>query len=158
MSLLELFALKGFTGGAGNPSGGGGSEWRLINTVNITEDVASITIDTDSDGNPFDLCEYFMVIDNSPYVATSSNIYVRHNGSAGTQITRYELFPKEGNTSANVKNYVYACRHVDMWRFLIRYNKESMTDNVPMEMNKNVNSIYLHGNTFKAGRIRLYGR
>ena len=38
-------------------SGGGASEWEVINEVTTTEEVTSVTISTDLNGQPFDLIE-----------------------------------------------------------------------------------------------------
>lgn len=44
------------------PSGGGGGEWRLINTFTIeTEDLSKVYFNTDLDGNPFELRELWIV-------------------------------------------------------------------------------------------------
>lgn len=137
---------------------GGGEEWRLINIFNITEEVSGITIDTDTDGNAFSLSEYFLMIDNSPAVSSSTNIFVRHNGSSLNQFARYDLFPSETNTTSHVRNYVHGERVGELWRFALRYNKETHSDAPPFEMNENVYSVYLFGGTFIAGRVRLYGR
>lgn len=53
-----------FTGGGG--ADGGSSEWELINTVTVTEDmgVDHIEITTDSNGNPFELLELAVIAQN----------------------------------------------------------------------------------------------
>ena len=43
------------------PSGGGGEKaWRLLNTATIKEEVSSISINQDSDGNPFEIEDFLI--------------------------------------------------------------------------------------------------
>lgn len=51
-----------FGASSGSSSGGSEKEWKLINTITLEEDVTNIEIDTDSEGDPFDLEELIVII------------------------------------------------------------------------------------------------
>lgn len=55
--LLNLGIPKGADG-----AGGGGDEWELIRSIDLTEDVASISITTDNSDRPFALRDIFIII------------------------------------------------------------------------------------------------
>lgn len=61
------------------PSGGGGGEWRLINTFTIeTEDLAKVYFNTDLYGNPFELRELWIVGNgkNATTHSGSTSVYI----------------------------------------------------------------------------------
>jgi hypothetical protein len=51
---------------------GGSAEWRLIKTIEITEDTAQITVTKDEDGNPFSLEEMRIDILNNQAASTAT--------------------------------------------------------------------------------------
>ena len=82
----------------GTVSGGGTSDWRLIKTIEITEEVASISFDSDDDGNPFEVeslliyagltvktsrnSQFIVSMNNTTDVITSSNNFVGTTGKS----------------------------------------------------------------------------
>ena len=60
---------------------GAGNNWELINTAELTEDAASISISTDSNGQPFRISHYAFIMTAKGSTATTSNtnLYVKLN-------------------------------------------------------------------------------
>lgn len=56
------------------PSGGQKKEWRLLNTVELTENVSDIFVDRDLNGNPFECDEIWLVVTAKRANNTTANI------------------------------------------------------------------------------------
>ena len=56
------------------PAGSAEKEWRLLNTVELTENVSDIFVDKDSDGNPFECDEIWLVVIAKRANNTSANL------------------------------------------------------------------------------------
>lgn len=63
------------------PQGGGGGasvekQWRLLNTVTLTEPVSAIEILTDSDGNPFEISEFAVYAPLGVVASENSQLFI----------------------------------------------------------------------------------
>lgn len=141
------------------PSGGGGggeSTFRLINTVNITEEVSTITIDKDGDGNAFEISEVLIYFDTTTYATASANFYFRPLCRAIYNMLCYGFI----NTTAgdNFHRWIYA-KHIanGFWRAEFVMNTDHK---VPLYSNpgETITSFELTGQTLAAGNIYVYGR
>lgn len=134
-------------------------DFRLINTVNISDPVSQIEFTSDSGGAAFSLKEYFLLFDRSPSAESASNVYVRHNGKSTFQVTRYSLLPVAADTTANIKPWVHGKQiGGEVWSFFFNYNKNQFVNYQPIDSTEKVSSILVLGTTFLSGRVRLYGR
>ena len=138
-----------------NPIEGGSSAYEplpLLETVEITEETAYFTFNTN-----LDLTEFAILFTDC--VATKdANFYVRLNNNSGYQNTFYGLILSDGTTGGNGYRLVRGKRvSVDAWKIDTNTNKMAFNV-VPITLNSNVTSIYLHGQTLTSGKIRLYGR
>lgn len=141
------------------PSGGGSSgesAFRLINTVNITEEVSTITIDKDSDGNAFEISEVLIYFDATTYATASGTFYFRPLGKAAYNMSCYGFI----NTTAgsNYRRLIYA-KHIanGFWRAEFVLNT---AHNLPLytQPGETITSFQLLGQTLAAGNIYVYGR
>ena len=65
-------------------SGGGGSDWRLIKIIEITEEVASISFNLDDDGNPFEVESMLIYAGLTVKASANSQFLVRFSGNRAT--------------------------------------------------------------------------
>lgn len=74
-------------------SGGGGDSWELIYYGEITEDIGSVIVDKDSNGNAFSLKEYKLVITTVAAAVNpnSSFSWYTHNDDGGTKGPFYTI-------------------------------------------------------------------
>ena len=137
-------------------SGGGESAFRLINTVNISEEVSTITIDKDSGGNAFEISEVLIYFDNTTYATAEGTFYFRPLGQSRYNIACYNFISK--TAGGNYQRWIYA-KHIanGFWRAEFIMNTGH---NVPMYSNpgEKITSFQLLGQTLAAGNIYIYGR
>lgn len=74
-------------------SGGGGDSWELIYYGEITEDIGSVIVDKDSNGNTFSLKEYKLVITTVAAVENPNSgfSWYTHNDDGGTKGPFYTI-------------------------------------------------------------------
>ena len=133
-----------------------GAEMQLINTITVTEEVETLLISTDSDGNSFELEEYFLICDEQPYNSAAGNVYIRHNGAASYQFTNYNFLKQEATT--NSTRTIHGLRRFDeFWDWTVIGNSGAVAKPVPIAFGK-VNSIEIRGASILGGRFRLFGR
>lgn len=140
------------------PSGGGGggeSAFRLINTVNITEETSSIKIDKDSDGNAFEISEVLIYFDNTTYATADGTFYFRPLCKSVYNMNCYGFISK--TAGVNFQRWIYA-KHIanGFWRAEFIMNTGH---NVPLYSNpgETITSFELLY-PFAAGNIYVYGR
>lgn len=74
-----------------------GKEWKLIKHELLTEEVRSITVEKDRDGNPFELTELFIVVRTKPMAdKTVGNTWVRLTINTKDVITTPYLYDVTG--------------------------------------------------------------
>ena len=80
--------------GTGGSTEGGGAEWEVINEITTTEEITRMTIDTDKDGNPFDLLECEISIQFATALGANAEWYVSAgtNGSHTIALTAHKYY------------------------------------------------------------------
>lgn len=138
------------------PSGGGESVFRLINTINISEGVPTITIDKDSNGNAFEISEVLIYFDSTTYATSDGTFYFRPLGQSSYNMACYNFISK--TAGGNYQRWIYA-KHIanGFWRAEFIMNTGH---NVPLYSNpgETITSFQLLGQTLAAGNIYIYGR
>ena len=81
------------------PGWAGGLEWRKINTITISEPVASVTIDKDSEGNAFDLDEIYIFTVGLKSDSTNSGQHAKLTLNGNIVKTMYT-----GNVFSSISN------------------------------------------------------
>lgn len=137
-------------------SGGSESEWRLINTITITEETNLIDITTDSDGNSFELSEVFIHFDNTTYATAAGTFYFRPNSRSTNNMACYGFIGTAAGS--NAQRYLHA-KHIaeGFWRAEFIKNDGHLTP-LMTRPGETITSFSFYGQTFAAGTIYAYGR
>lgn len=145
------------------PGWAGGLEWRKINTITISEPVASVTIDKDSEGNAFDLDEIYIFTVGLKSDSTSSGQHAKLTLNGNIVKTMYT-----GNVFSSISN-----QKGQVWfnrLFMIETNspgnttassavfENHTTNGEPMSEKISKVTIAAWSATLTGGTIKLYGR
>lgn len=142
------------------PQGGGGKEWRLLRTVDITEEVASVTISTDEEGNSFEIESLLIYAPVSVTASGDSQIIVHLSGEMTISTTNGFI----GKTAKSVLIESYWSGRRISKSSSSTYDLGSVAQNVtgvrasslPRKI-KNMKIAALAGCTFTAGKFYIYG-
>lgn len=146
-------------------SGGNGEkEWRLLQTVEITEPVASFEIDKDSDGNPFSVNEIHILGSNITASAGTNPRFFYVNGQPDYEPT-HQIINGSFTDSAKYWNF-YAFSHGKLAVFTLtsQWNNGAL-QYVPV--NREIPGskisyfklmVQFSGQTFNTGTFKIYGR
>ena len=146
-------------------SGGNGEkEWRLLQTVEITEPVASFEIDKDSDGNPFSVNEIHILGSNITASAGINPRFFYVKGQPDYQPT-HQIINGSFTDSARYWNF-YAFSHGKLAVFTLtsQWNNGAL-QYVPVNREIPGSKISyfklmvpFSGQTFNTGTFKIYGR
>lgn len=146
-------------------SGGSGEkEWRLLQTVEIAEPVASFAIDKDADGNPFSVNEIHIVASNITVSADMNPLFFYAKDQPSYQPTHQII---NGSFTGNAKYWnFYAFSHGKLAIFTLtsQWNNGAL-QYVPV--NREIPgskiayfklSVQYSGQTLNTGTFKIYGR
>ena len=146
-----------------HPGGSGGAEWKKINTITISEPVASVTIDKDSEGNAFELDEIYIFTAGLKSDSTNSGQHAKLTLNGNIVKTMYT-----GNVFSNIsdqKGQVWFNR-----LFMIEMSSPGKTTTLSAVfenytahgelMSEKINKVTIAAwsATLTGGTITLYGR
>ena len=146
----------------GTVSGCGTSDWRLIKTIEITEEVASISFDSDDDGNLFEVES--LLIYAGLTVKTSRNSQFRVILNNTTEISSSNSFVGTTEKSiywethwAGLRVAVMGSSSYDFKNVASNASTVRLSDAWPQKITS-VNFIPQGATTFTAGKFYIYGR
>ena len=147
------------------PAGGGSAEkpWRLVKTITISEEVNTIEITTDNDGNPFELTDILMCSHNDVVASANCQLWVYLNDGGTMQNTTNSFFGTTAKSFvwesywSGVRVMKCGSHAYDLFGSSQPIDYLRLADGDYQTINK-LKLVLQGGATFTAGAIYLYGR
>lgn len=161
----KKLATEEFVRDLTSASGGSGEkEWRLLQTIEITEPVTSFEIDKDSDGNPFSVNEIHIVASNITASASTNPMFF-YEKDQPSYLPTHQIINGSFTDSAKYWNF-YAFLHgkLDIFTLTSQWNNGAL-QYVPVNHEISGSkiayfrlSVPYNGQTLNTGTFKIYGR
>lgn len=146
-------------------SGGGGEkEWRLLQTVEITEPVTSFEIDKDSDGNPFSVNEIHILASNITASTGMNPQFYYVKGQPWYEPTHQIINGSFTDTAKHWNFYAFSHGKLAVFTLTSQWNNGAL-QYVPVIKDIPGSTISYFklttqygGQTFNTGTFKIYGR